>query len=73
MEELELEIEPVFLPYLVVCGSDPTVCANAGVPILVDMPEGSALICGPCGQTITDISGPITKDSEDETDGQEDV
>jgi hypothetical protein len=32
-------------------------CPNADIPIPVaDLPEGAAVVCGACGQPITDVS-----------------
>ena len=31
-------------------------CINFGIPIHTVVPEGGDIICGPCGQPVTDIS-----------------
>ncbi len=53
MEDVEIEM----LPHLLTCHTEG--CDNADIPILVDMPVGGGAACGPCGQVITDISGPL--------------
>jgi hypothetical protein len=44
--------EPVMVPVTVTCHTDG--CSNAGHAIPLLVPEGGAVVCGVCGEPITD-------------------
>lgn len=55
-DEQEQETEQTFSPVTVTCGTDG--CGNAGIAIEVLRPDDNpgAVVCGACGQEITDIT-----------------
>jgi hypothetical protein len=44
---------PTFVTATVTCHTEN--CENCDIAIEVQMVEGGAVVCGPCGQIITDI------------------
>jgi hypothetical protein len=47
--------EPTMADVTATCRTED--CANAGAAIVLTIPEGCGIVCGVCGEPITDVAG----------------